>query len=129
MVRWSRAPCAGNNLSSCGTVTDSEELSEGRRAYRLAADTATSDHPLPGEDPRSADPDDARHWISVYEELLQFKHDVIETIHGHVQEMSPEAGEEVGSTDLVIMLAERARFARRIAYWRARLAEVAPPPS
>lgn len=79
---------------------------------------------LRGEDPATEYPDDARHWIAVYNELLGFKQDVLRTIEGRVPTISEDARDEVVGTDLPLMRAEASRFVDRIEFWERRLAEL-----
>jgi hypothetical protein len=79
---------------------------------------------LGGEDPHTAHTEDANHWISVYTELLGFKHDVLGRIRDDLTRLSGSAREEVLGTDIPVMEAEAERFRRRIAFWEQRLAEL-----
>jgi len=79
---------------------------------------------LRGEDPQTGYPDDARHWIAVYRELLDFKQDMLRTIDEHVPQISDSAREEVLGTDVPVMQAEAARFVDRLSFWEGRLQEL-----
>jgi hypothetical protein len=79
------------------------------------------DRLLPNEDPTTADADDARHWIRVYEELYRFKTDLIEQSRERLAAMPPAAQEQIEEVDLAIMLRERERLHGRLEFWRERL--------
>jgi hypothetical protein len=79
---------------------------------------------LPGEGPDSDHIDDARHWITVYSELLEFKQRMLTIIHEQIKELGTEARAEVERTDSIGVSAEAERFARRLGFWRRRLDEL-----
>lgn len=77
---------------------------------------------LEGEDPDSADLDDARHWQTVYSELRSFKQRMIQTAESAIADgIQKPASREIVSTDLVALRAELRRFERRLAFWTSRL--------
>ena len=89
-----------------------------------AADSAVAaDRLLPGEDPSSRHPEDARHWMAVYSELLAFKQEILRQSSARAAVMIPAARREVESTDLVVLRSEAARLERRLDYWHRRLTE------
>ncbi|MDQ6885415.1 MAG: hypothetical protein M3077_14455 [Candidatus Dormibacteraeota bacterium] len=76
---------------------------------------------LEGEDPDSADVDDARHWATVYQELRHFKRRMIETAESAIADgIQKPASREIVSTDLVALRAELRRFEHRLAFWTRR---------
>jgi hypothetical protein len=85
------------------------------------------DRLLPGEEADSAHIDDARHWITVYSELLGLKQGMLTVIHEQAVELGPEARAEVERTDTIGVNAEAERFARRLGFWRRRLDELSDP--
>lgn len=89
---------------------------------QAAEQAADPDRLLPGEETVSGlgPVADALHWISVYEELLAFKEELIVLSRSRIEDMSEQARAEA-STDQVLMDQEAARFRRRIAVWKARL--------
>lgn len=99
-----------------------EEVDRAREAALKAGDP---DRLLPGEDPESTYLDDARHWIEVYRELLAYKERLL-AVADEMLDRPPEepAGQEIAETDLVLMTAERARFADRLDYWSRRSDEL-----
>jgi hypothetical protein len=83
------------------------------------------DRLLPGEGTASAlgPVQDARHWMSVYGELLTFKEELIALGCSRMEAMSEAARAEAGA-DQVLMEREAQRFRRRIAVWKSRLEEL-----
>jgi len=49
------------------------------------------DRLLEGEDPESLRPQDTRHWISVYREMITFKEDLLERVTGDLTHVSAAA--------------------------------------
>lgn len=77
---------------------------------------------LEGEDPDSADLEDARHWHTVYSELRSFKRRMIETAESTILDgIQKPASREIVSTDLVALRAELRRFEHRLAFWTGRI--------
>jgi hypothetical protein len=84
------------------------------------------DRLLEGEDPASRDPEDALHWVRVYEELYRFKADLVMQARRRLATLAPAAQQEVKETDLAIMLTESDRLYRRLEFWSERLRALAP---
>jgi len=77
---------------------------------------------LEGEDPDTAELDDARHWERVYTELKSFKQRMIETAESAIADgIQKPASREIVTTDLVALRAELRRFDRRLAFWTKRV--------
>jgi hypothetical protein len=77
---------------------------------------------LEGEDPDTAELDDARHWEIVYTELKSFKQRMIETAESAIADgIQKPASREIVTTDLVALRAELRRFDRRLAFWAKRV--------
>ena|SRR5438105_10892443 len=102
------------------------DQSEGE-ARKAAVKAGDSDRLLPGENPESTHPDDARHWVEVYRELLAYKDRLLAVTQATLSEVPDEpARREVAETDQTLIAAERERFARRLAFWDRRLVELKP---
>jgi hypothetical protein len=83
---------------------------------------------LEGEDPASRDPEDALHWLRVYEELYRFKAELVMQARRHLADLPPAAQREIKETDLAIMLTESERLYGRLQFWKERLHSLAPAP-
>jgi hypothetical protein len=92
--------------------------------HRAARDIDDPNRLLHGEDPETTYLDDARHWLFVYEELLGFKHDIIQMTRRRAEELSDGAKEELMGTDIPILEAEERRLAARFEFWHGRVAEL-----
>jgi hypothetical protein len=90
------------------------------RKDMAAAEQVDDGRRLPGEDPAASHPDDAFHWAQVYRELSEFKNRTIDRMVIDAVSLGDVARNEVESTDLVVLRAERDRFQRRAEFWRDR---------
>jgi len=101
-------------------MKEREELE--KRASRQAVDP---DRLLDGEDPTTRYVEDAAHWIAVYSELLLFKERLVDTASEALRNMTElHARDEVSTTYLVVLTAERDRLRRRLDYWKERQREL-----
>ena len=92
---------------------------------RASAHAVDPDRLLDGEDPTTRYVEDAAHWITVYSELLLFKERLVDTADEALRNMTELlARDEVSSTDLVVLTAERDRLRRRLDYWKERQREL-----
>lgn len=79
------------------------------------------EHLLPGEEPDSVYVDDAVHWISVYQELLGARHQLLEDLDRGVADSSPEAQRGLDEVDWPALAEQQQQHLRRLAFWRGRL--------
>jgi hypothetical protein len=76
---------------------------------------------LDGEDPETPHVEDADHWISVYQELIDFKISLLNATHDEAAQLEhAEARHEATDVDGTLLRAELARFRRRLAFWHDR---------
>jgi hypothetical protein len=95
------------------------------KAQQAALNAVDPDRLLEGEDPTTPHPEEARHWIDTYEDLLRVKERLLTTVNEAVEEpLEKPAAREVESTDGVTLRAEHARFKRRLDFWKRRLDEL-----
>lgn len=103
-------------------MSDHPSEEEGLEAAMKAGDP---DRLLPNEDPDTTFAEDAEHWIAVYGELLQYKNSLLTVTEATLAQMNEQpASREVAETDRKVITAERARYVRRITFWKRRLAEL-----
>lgn len=99
---------------------DGSGLEHLRRAAEEASDPKRL---LPGESDDSDDPKDVELWVDVYTELLEYKDELLAVTRDRLPKMRDEpARREVVETDAVVIDAERARFVRRLEFWKKRQA-------
>lgn len=80
---------------------------------------------MESEQPDSVDPEDFRHWITVYTELADFKVKMLADMVKHMPGMPPVAAAEIRGIDMAIIRRQLARYEGRLAFWQRRAGEVA----
>jgi hypothetical protein len=94
---------------------------------RAAEEAADLDRLLLGEDPKTKQLDDAQHWRRVYQELLDFKLDLLKSTYQRLADMAlDDARTEVRHTDQLVLEAESKRFERRLSFWKKRCQDLSP---
>jgi DNA-binding winged helix-turn-helix (wHTH) protein len=81
------------------------------------------DRLLEGEDPASLRPQDTRHWISVYREMIVFKEDLLDRVTGDLVHVSAAAKIDLND-DVMLIDAQLRRYRRRLTYWVDRQLEL-----
>jgi DNA-binding response OmpR family regulator len=79
-----------------------------------------SDRLLEGEDPRTLFPQDARHWIAVYREMIGFKEDLLNRIHSLLAGLPAAARYDEMDSDMGQLDEQLLRYRRRLEFWYAR---------
>ncbi len=80
---------------------------------------------LDGEDPRTPHVEDARHWVSIYTQMLEFKERLVNRVREEAEDLPGPAEHAVRTEDLPMLEAERERVRRRLEFWRGRHWELA----
>lgn len=78
---------------------------------------------LEGEDPNSNDPRDARHWIGVYRELVEFNERLVAKLRTELAP-GPHEGRPDIATDLHLMTEHLEQYRGRLASWHERHLEL-----
>jgi DNA-binding response OmpR family regulator len=81
------------------------------------------DRLLEGENPESLRPQDTRHWISVYREMIAFKEDLLERVTSDLVHVSAAAKADL-SDDIKLIDSQLERYRRRLHYWVERQLEL-----
>jgi DNA-binding winged helix-turn-helix (wHTH) protein len=81
------------------------------------------DRLLEGEDPESLRPQDTRHWISVYREMIAFKDDLLERVTGDLVHVSAAAKTDLND-DITLIDSQLKRYRKRLDYWVQRQLEL-----
>jgi hypothetical protein len=79
---------------------------------------------LPGEDPASTSPADARRWADVYKQLTMVKEKVLEGGYRDLTTFLPEVSRELKENDMVVLETQLARCRQRLEFWQLRLKEI-----
>ncbi|HXM72197.1 MAG TPA: winged helix-turn-helix domain-containing protein [Candidatus Dormibacteraeota bacterium] len=81
------------------------------------------DRLLEGEDPESMRPQDTKHWISVYREMIAFKDDLLKRVVGNLEHVSRAAKSDL-SDDVTLIQGQLDRYRRRMDFWVERQLEL-----
>lgn len=85
-----------------------------------AMSSPAPDRLLEGEDPRTVFPRDARHWISVYREMIGFKEDLLGRIRNRLNKLPAAALQDPADNDISLLEDQLQRYRRRLDYWYGR---------
>jgi hypothetical protein len=76
--------------------------------------------PLEGEDLKTNHWEDARHWMSIYADLLEFKQGLLERVERDVANLRPVA-QKAAMVDLQIIVDQMHGYQRRLDLWYKRI--------
>jgi hypothetical protein len=79
--------------------------------------------PLDGEDIKTLRWQDARHWISIYDDLIRFKQGVLERVEMELAKL-PLIAQEAAAEDLAIITTQMDGYYARLDLWHQRLWEL-----
>jgi hypothetical protein len=79
--------------------------------------------PLEGEDIETTRWEDARHWMSIYADLLEFKRGILARVGRDIPGLKPEA-QKAAATDLQIIEAQMHGYQERLDLWYRRIWEL-----
>ncbi len=84
---------------------------------------------IEGEDLELPQPADARYWVNVYTELLDFKQKMLDHMYHDLQKLSWPASQEIRDVDVPLIEGEQIRYLKRLHYWQARACQRSEPDS
>jgi DNA-binding response OmpR family regulator len=79
--------------------------------------------PLDGEDLATAHWEDARHWISIYADLIEFKRGILDRIRRDLTRLQPVA-QRAAEVDVRIIEGQMHGYQARLDLWYARIREL-----
>lgn len=79
---------------------------------------------LIGENPATATLDQARHWAEVYEQLIQFKRELLALCERYAEHSEPEVARAIRETDMIMLEVQVSRFRLKRDYWKIRATEL-----
>jgi hypothetical protein len=82
--------------------------------------TTKSSRPLDGEDIKTQHWEDARHWLSVYADLIQFKIGLLARVERELPKLPPPA-QKAASEDLGIIERQMDGYQQRLDLWYSRI--------
>ncbi len=74
---------------------------------------------MEGENRKSEDPDDIKHWKAVYTDLVAFKQKLLDDTSRHIVAV-PATEPELGKNDLPFLKAEMQRLQTGLSFWEER---------
>jgi hypothetical protein len=75
---------------------------------------------LPGEKTDTKDPDDAKHWVGVYRELLNTKQRLVTSLREMMASQPKDVREELQRADVQMLEMQIERFELRLRFWQQR---------
>lgn len=75
---------------------------------------------MEGENPETTHAEDARHWVSIYTQMLEFKERVLERVTEASADLPRPARRKVEAEDLTMLEGERLKVETRLRFWRDR---------
>ena len=75
-------------------------------------------------EPAEATFEEAKRWISIYEELLRFEGGLLSVTRERVEKLSEVARREAQSSNIAALEDDCNRYRSRLAIWRRRLTEL-----
>jgi hypothetical protein len=91
-----------------------------RRAPPLTDDAST---PLEGEQIETTDWEDARHWMSIYGDLIEFKRGILDRIKLDLAKLPP-AAQSAAEGDYQLIAGQMNGYQKRLELWNRRLREL-----
>lgn len=79
---------------------------------------------IEGEDPNSKEPRDARRWVALYGEMVDFKIQLLQRISSQLPNLS-RAARRALDTDVKLLQTQLSRYRRRLQFWSKREAGLA----
>lgn len=76
--------------------------------------------PLEGEDIRTTHWEDARHWISIYVDLIEFKRGILDQVRRDLTKLAP-VGQRAAEDDVVIIESQMNGYQERLDLWYRRV--------
>jgi DNA-binding response OmpR family regulator len=81
---------------------------------------ARASRPLEGEDIKTSHWEDARHWMSIYADLLEFKRGLLDRVHRDLANLRPDA-RKAAEVDVRIIEQQMQGYQRRLDLWYKRI--------
>lgn len=89
----------------------------------MPALTGTQSQPLDGEDLGTTHWEDARHWLSIYAELLEFKRGILDRIERDLSKLPPVA-QAAAERDVHVIEMQMAAYQERLDLWNQRVRDL-----
>ena len=90
-----------------------------KQKVRKSRRRTEGDRMLEGENPDTTFAPDARHWIGVYRQMIDFKHELLGRLRKQVLTLPAAARADVTENDIGLIETQLERYERRLSYWYA----------
>ena len=104
-------------------VAKGKKSTPSARAGRPRQEGARATRPLEGEDLATKRWEDARHWISIYADLLEFQRGILARVRRDVAGLAPQA-QTAAEADLEIIETQMHGYQERLDLWYSRIWEL-----
>ena len=94
------------------------------RRFLPGVDEAST--PLEGEDIATSHWEDARHWMSIYADLIAFKQGILDRVRRDVSKL-PAIARRAAEADVLIIESQMDGYLKRLELWRRRLSDLNGP--
>ena len=118
------AACESTNQSYTGPR---KNFSNSRLPWRPYSESVAFDHPsvpvqgpLEGEDIETEHWEDARHWMSIYDDLIRFKLGLLRRVERELPKLHP-AAQKAADVDVVFIETQMEGYHRRLDLWYQRV--------
>ena len=89
-------------------------------AAKSAWEGADLERPIEGENPETDSPNEARHWVAVYSNLVELEQKLLDLLARMIPNMPRDAQREAEETNLPVLASQIERFRHRLEYWSKR---------
>ena len=86
----------------------------------MGALNSASDRLLEGENPETTEARDARHWIAVYRDMINFKVDLLDRVRAQLASLPAAGVRDIIEHDITLIEAQLERYQRRMEFWYPR---------
>ncbi len=97
-------------------------------AADAAWEGADLERPIKGENPKTDSPNEARHWVAVYSNLVELEQNLLDLLARMIPNMPRDAQREAEETNLPVLVSQIERFRHRLRYWSKRRTELEKGP-
>ncbi|HEY7932454.1 MAG TPA: winged helix-turn-helix domain-containing protein [Solirubrobacteraceae bacterium] len=82
--------------------------------------------PLEGEDIATSHWEDARHWLSIYADLIEFKQAILDRVRRDISKLAP-AAQKAAEADIGIIESQMFGYQKRLDLWLQRVSDLSGP--
>src|SRR5437762_13985122 len=83
-----------------------------------------SGYRLHGETPATATIAEARRWVETYNNLIKFKHELLELCQRYAEHAESEVARAIKGSDVILLEIQTSRFEQKRDFWKIRATEL-----